>query len=197
MSNKKLKFFLLAIFSVVLVIICISVFSSNKNATLHLSKNINKFKLITHTNEKFNDKFFSNYPSLIFFGFLNCPDVCPFTLTKISEIIYKLKDKSDLMRFYFVTVDPERDKIEDLKEYLNAFNPKIIGVTGSNNGIEKFLKYMYVYKKEIPLDNNNYTIDHSSQIFLFKKNGSFFGTLSTSEKDNDILLKIKKIINGA
>ena len=197
MSNKKLKIFLLAIFSVVLGIICISVFSSKNNETLYLSKNVNKFKLITHSNEKFDEKFFSNYPSLIFFGFLNCPDVCPFTLTKISEIIEKLKDKSELMRFYFVTVDPERDKIEDLKEYLNAFHPKIIGVTGSNIDIENFLKYMYVYKKEIQLDNNNYTIDHSSQIFLFKKNGSFFGTLSTNEKDNNILGKINKILNGA
>ena len=197
MSNKKLKILLLAVFLILLVIIFISVFNQNKNQTLSLSKNIDKFKLITHTNKKFDDKFFSNYPSLIFFGFLNCPDVCPFTLTKISEIIYKLKDKSNSMRFYFVTVDPERDKIEDLKEYLNAFHPKIIGVTGSNIDIEKFLKYMYVYKKEIQLDNNNYTIDHSSQIFLFKKNGSFFGTLSTNEKDSNILAKINKIINGA
>ena len=101
------------------------------------------------------------------------------------------------MRFYFVTVDPERDKIEDLKEYLKAFHPKIIGVTGSNTGIENFLKHMYVYKKVIQLDNNNYTIDHSSQIFLFKKNGSFFGTISTNEKDNNILGKINKLINGA
>ena len=197
MSNKKLKIFLLAIFSVVIVVICISVFSAKNNETLYLSKNVNKFKLITHSNEKFDEKFFSNYPSLIFFGFLNCPDVCPFTLTKISEIIEKLKDKSELMRFYFVTVDPERDKIEDLKEYLNAFHPKIIGVTGSNIDIENFLKYMYVYKKEIQLDDNNYTIDHSSQIFLFKKNGSFFGTLSTNEKNKNILGKINKLINGA
>ena len=197
MSNKRLKIFLLAISSAVLVIICISVFSSNKDETLNLSKNVNKFKLITHFNERFDDKFFSNHPSLIFFGFLNCPDVCPFTLTKISEIINKLKDKNNFLRFYFVTVDPERDKIEELKEYLNAFHPKIIGVTGSKIDIEKFLKYMYVYKKKIPLDNNNYTIDHSSQIFLFKKNGSFFGTISTDEKYNNILGEINKLINGA
>ena len=197
MNNKKLKIFLLAIFSVVLGIICISVLSLNKNETLYLSKNVNKFKLITHFNEKFDDKLFSNYPSLIFFGFLNCPDVCPFTLTKISEIISKLNDKSDLMRFYFVTVDPERDKIEDLKEYLSAFHPKIVGVTGSSINIENFLKYMYVYKKKIQLNDDNYTIDHSSQIFLFKKNGSFFGTIATNEKDNKIMDKIKKIINGA
>ena len=197
MSNKKLIIYLLFTFSLVFGIICLSVFSSKNNETLNLSKNINKFKLVTHSNEKFDDKFFSNYPSLIFFGFLNCPDVCPFTLTKIEEIINKLKEKSDFIRFYFVTVDPERDKIEDLKEYLSAFHSKIIGVTGSNIGIENFLKYMYVYKKKIPLDNNNYTIDHSSQIFLFKKNGRFFGTLSTNEKDNNILGKINKLINGA
>ena len=197
MKNKKIKTFLAALFLIILGTIFLNVFSLNKTEYLSLSKKVNKFNLITHTNEKFDNKFFSDYPSLIFFGFLNCPDVCPFTLTKISEIIFKLKDKSDLMRFYFVTVDPERDKIKTLKEYLNAFHPKIIGVTGSNIGIENFLKYMYVYKKEIPLDDNNYTIDHSSQIFLFKKNGSFFGTLSTNEKDNNILGKINKLINGA
>ena len=197
MSNKKLIIFLLVISSVVLGTVYISFLSPNKNEKLFLSKNINKFQLVTHSNEKFNDKLFSNYPSLIFFGFLNCPDVCPFTLTKISEIINKLRDKNNFMRFYFVTVDPERDKIKELKEYLNAFHPKIIGVTGSNISIENFLKYMYVYKKVIPLDNNNYTIDHSSQIFLFKKNGSFFGTLSTNEKDDIILGKINKLINGA
>ena len=197
MKNKKIKTFLAALFLIILGIIFLNVFSLNKTEYLSLSKKVNKFNLITHTNEKFDNKLFSDYPSLIFFGFLNCPDVCPFTLTKISEIIFKLKDKSDLMRFYFVTVDPERDKIKNLKEYLNAFHPKIIGVTGSNIGIENFLKYMYVYKKEIPLDDNNYTIDHSSQIFLFKKNGSFFGTISTDEKYNNILGKINKLINGA
>ena len=83
MSSIKSKVFLLAILAAVLGIISISIFSLKNNETLNLSKNINKFKLITHNNEKFDDKFFSNYPSLIFFGFLNCPDVCPFTLTKI------------------------------------------------------------------------------------------------------------------
>ena len=101
------------------------------------------------------------------------------------------------MRYYFVTVDPERDKIKYLKEYLNAFHSKIIGVTGSNANVEKFLKHMYVYKKKILLDKDNYTIDHTSQIFLFDKKGNFFGTLSTDEKDKNILAKIKKIINGA
>ena len=171
--------------------------NKDKVEKLSLSRHIEKYKLITHTKENFDSKFFSNYPSLIFFGFLNCPDVCPFTLVKISEIINKLKDKSNAVKFYFVTVDPERDKTEDLQEYLNAFNSQIIGITGPGNGIESFLKHMHVYKKKIYLDKNNYTIDHSSQIFLFDEKGKFFGTLSTDEKIEDMLSKIKKIINGA
>ena len=197
MKNKIFKIFMLSIFLIFLGLISLIIFNKNTDENLTLSKNINKFELITFTNEKFDSNYFANYPSLIFFGFLSCPDVCPFTLTKISEIIDKLKNNSDLIKFYFVTVDPERDKIEDLKEYLNSFHPKIIGVTGSNKGIENFLKYMYVYKKIIHLDDENYTIDHSSQMFLFNKNGSFFGTLSTNEQESNILDKIKKIINGA
>ena len=197
MKNKTFKILIIFISFVVLGMTFISVITKNKDENISLSKSINKFNLVTHTYENFDNSYVSNYPSLIFFGFLNCPDVCPFTLTKISEIINKLKNKADLIRFYFVTVDPERDKIDDLREYLSAFHPKIIGVTGSNIDIEKFLKYMYVYKKKINLDDNNYTIDHSSQIFLFNKKGTFFGTLSTNEKEKNILGKIKKIVNGA
>ena len=197
MKNKTFKILIIFISFVVLGMTFISVITKNKDENISLSKSINKFNLVTHTYENFDNSYVSNYPSLIFFGFLNCPDVCPFTLTKISEIINKLKNKADLIRFYFVTVDPERDKIDDLREYLSAFHPKIIGVTGSNIDIEKFLKYMYVYKKKIYLDDNNYTIDHSSQIFLFNKKGTFFGTLSTNEKEKNILGKIKKIVNGA
>lgn len=196
MKNKLLQSLTIFIFFLVVGLILINLFSKKQEKNLSLSNNINKFNLVTHSNQNFDNKFFSNYPSLVFFGFLSCPDVCPFTLSKISELIFKLKEESKLLRFYFVTVDPERDKIDDIKEYLNAFHPQIIGISGSSKNIERFLKYMYVYKKKIYLEDNNYTIDHSSQIFLFDKKGIFFGTISTNEEDNNVLAKIKKLING-
>ena len=197
MKSKYIKILVLFFFSLIIGIILFKFLNIDKIDKLTLSKHVEKYKLVTHTNEKFDSKFFSDYPSLIFFGFLNCPDVCPFTLIKISEIINKLKDKSIEVRFYFVTVDPERDKIKDLKEYLEAFNSQIIGITGSVNDVESFLKHMHVYKKKIYFDENNYTIDHSSQMFLFDKTGNFFGTLSTNEKIEDMLSKLNKIMNGA
>ena len=197
MKSKNIKIIILFIFSLILGTVLVKFSTKDRVDKLSLSKQVEKYKLVTHTEENFESSFFSNYPSLIFFGFLNCPDVCPFTLVKISEIINKLKENSNEIRFYFVTVDPERDKAQDLKDYLNSFNSQIIGITGSINGIENFLKHMHVYKKKIYLDDNNYTIDHSSQMFLFDKKGNFFGTLATNEKIEDMLSKIKKIINGA
>ena len=197
MKNRYIKIIILFIFSLILGIIVFKFLNKDKVDKLSLSKQVEKYKLVTHTEENFDSKFFLNYPSLIFFGFLNCPDVCPFTLVKISEIINKLKENSNEVRFYFVSVDPERDKVQDLKDYLNSFNSQIIGITGPIDGIENFLKHMHVYKKKIYLDDNNYTIDHSSQMFLFDKKGNFFGTLATNEKIEDMLSKIKKIINGA
>ena len=197
MKSKNIKIIILFIFSLILGTVLVKFLNKDRVDKLSLSKQVEKYKLVTHTEENFESNFFSNYPSLIFFGFLNCPDVCPFTLVKISEIINKLKENSNEIRFYFVSVDPERDKVQDLKDYLNSFNSQIIGITGSINGIENFLKHMHVYKKKIYLDDNNYTIDHSSQMFLFDKKGNFFGTLATNEKIEDMLSKIKKIINGA
>ena len=71
------------------------------------------------------------------------------------------------MKYFFVSVDPERDTPDDLKEYLNSFHSSIIGVTGTNEKIEEFLKYMHIYKNKVFLDENNYTIDHSSQNVTF------------------------------
>ena len=197
MKSKNIKIIILLIFSLILGTILFKLLNEDKIEKLSLSRQVEKYNLVTHTKEKFDSNFFSNFSSLMFFGFLNCPDVCPFTLVKISEIINKLKENSNEVRFYFVSVDPERDKVQDLKDYLNSFNSQIIGITGPINGIENFLKHMHVYKKKIYLDDNNYTIDHSSQMFLFDKKGNFFGTLATNEKIEDMLSKIKKIINGA
>ena len=197
----KLKFFLysffLFFFLIIFFILFMNGFAKKKDIKFGLNSEVDKFDLITHNGEKFNSRFFSKNPSLVFFGFLNCPDVCPTTLNTISDLIVNLDSKSQEINFYFVTVDPIRDKKKKMKEYLSHFNPKIIGVTGSEKNINNFLDYMYVYKKKVYFSAEEYTYDHSSQIFMFNKEGDFFGTISLNESNKNIYKKIDKIINGA
>lgn len=197
MKTRSYFLLLLLTFLVIFFLMLINILENNKDSRLGLNSKINKYDLITHNGEKFNSKFFSKTPAMLFFGFLNCPDVCPATLDKISNIILNLEAENKKVNFYFITVDPLRDTENRIKEYLSNFSPKIVGVTGSEKNINNFLEYMYVYRKKVYLSDIEYTYDHSSQIFMFHKNGDFFGTISLNESNTTIYEKINKIINGA
>ena len=186
------KYLIIFFFSILTLLFSLYYFFDKKqrlNSSFSITTKIDKFSLITHYGAKVNKSFLLNTPSIFFFGFTNCPDICPATLMRISSIIDELDDRKKIS-FYFVTVDPERDTKKNMTEYLKNFNNKIIGITGSVNGINNFLKSMHVYNEKIILDDEYYTYDHSSQIFLFKKNGNFFGTISSGEK---LEIAIKKI----
>ena len=83
-----------------------------------------------------------------------------------------------------------------MKEYLENFHEEIIGVTGNLDNIKKFLKSMHVYYEKVFIDKEFYTMDHSSQLYLFEKKGKFFGTISLSEEKNIIFNKIEAIMNN-
>tara|TARA_E500000178_G_scaffold148460_1_gene148142 strand:+ start:554 stop:1138 length:585 start_codon:yes stop_codon:yes gene_type:complete len=169
-------------------------FKKDEKSSFQIDKNLDEYKLRDHTGKLFTHKVFSDTASLFFFGFLNCPDICPMTLTKISEIIRELKEDKELLKFFFVTVDPVRDTEKEMKEYLEQFDKKIIGITGNKKNIHDFLEHMYVYYKKVKLSQDVFTFDHSSQIFLFDKKGKFFGTISLEEDITISLEKIKSII---
>ena len=193
-SNSKYS--ILSIFiSLFLIVFVFFSYQGKKTKTFKLDSSIDKFKLLTHTGQKFNSQLFSKSPSLLFFGFTNCPDICPMTLDTISNLIEKLDTNANRLNYYFITVDPEKDNIETLNDYLENFNKKIIGVTGSVSDMQNFLTHMYIYSKKIYLDNDIYTVDHSSQIFIFDINGNFFGTISSGENDETIFGKINKVIS--
>ena len=169
-------------------------FKKDEENGFFLSREIDSYGLYTHKGELLEAKKVLNKPSIFFFGFLNCPDICPNTLVEISNIILKLGNKSNKINFYFVTVDPERDTISNMKEYLTNFNEDIIGISGDEDNIKKFLKSMHVYYEKVFIDKEYYTLDHSSQMYIFEKNGKFFGTISLNESEKLVFEKIKSVI---
>ena len=192
--NKKYKAILFC--GIIAISITLLFFGANqdKKEGFFLRDEIDNYGLYNHKGELFKGKSFLSYPAVFFFGFLNCPDICPNTLTEISNIIVQLGNKRKKINFFFVTVDPERDTVKEMSNYLSNFNENIIGITGNEENIKKFLKNMHVYYEKIFIDEDFYTLDHSSQMYLFEKGGKFFGTISVNENKNTVFEKIKSII---
>jgi protein SCO1/2 len=131
------------------------------------------FKLVDQNAKPITDQDLKGHPFLVFFGFTHCPDVCPTTLFEVSEILRALGPEGKDARALFVTVDPERDTPEKLKDYLSSFDPRIIGVTGDEAAIVATERAYRVYAKKVPTDGGGYTMDHTAIVYLMNKDGKF------------------------
>ena len=117
------------------------------------------------------DKDLLGHPYLVYFGYTHCPDVCPTTLAQISDVLAKLPDKP--VRVLFVTVDPERDSAKLMGDYVSSFDPRVVGLSGSPQQIGQAEKAFRVYARKAPGKDGDYTMDHSSVVYLMDRNGRF------------------------
>ena len=123
------------------------------------------------TNEDFRGKLM-----LIYFGFTYCPDICPTDLQNIGLALDQLGPEGDKVQPLFITVDPERDTAEHLKEYLPLFHPRLIGLTGDAAAIGAVADAFKVYHVKVPnKQGDDYTIDHTAFIYLVGADGNYLG----------------------
>lgn len=139
------------------------------------------FSLTTAEGKALTDKELRGAPFLVFFGFTHCPDVCPTKLFEISEMLRAAGAKGEKLRALFVSVDPERDTPEVLKSYLGSFDPRIIGLTGSQADIDAVVKAYRAYAKKVPQKGGDYTMDHTALVYLMDKNGGFVGSFNIEQ----------------
>lgn len=107
---------------------------------------------------------------VIFFGFMHCPDACPAGLFKLAQVMQQLGQDASHVQVLFITLDPERDTPASLKSYTTAFNPRFVGLTGTSGQVDQAASNFNVQYARVPLDND-YTIDHSTGIFVFDPSG--------------------------
>jgi protein SCO1/2 len=131
------------------------------------------FQLTDQSGQTVTEKSLQGRPSLIFFGFTHCPDVCPTSLFEISEVLHAMGGDADRVNAYFVTVDPERDTTAAMKDYLSSFDPHLKGLTGDPEVIAKVLSEYRVYSRKVPLKDGDYTMDHTALIYLMDRDGHF------------------------
>ncbi|WP_306027182.1 SCO family protein [Stappia sp. MMSF_3263] len=140
---------------------------------------------------------FKGKPTAYFFGFTFCPDVCPTTLAETQMWIEKLGPDADKVNFAFVSVDPERDTPEVMRDYVAAFDDRIRPLTGSPEQVEAMLKAYRVYARRVPLDDGDYTMDHSAAVFLMDSDNRFVGTIAYEEAPENAMAKLRRLIDNA
>lgn len=150
------------------------------------------FSLTDQNGRAVTDKDFRGEPFLVFFGFTNCPDVCPTTLYEMSEVLRRLGPDADKTAALFVSVDPERDTPAKLKMYLSPFHPRVFGLTGTEAQVDAIKKEYRVYSKKVPLKNGDYTMDHTAVVYLMDKNGRFIAPFNLQRSADEAAADLRK-----
>jgi protein SCO1/2 len=128
-----------------------------------------EFSLTDEAGQPFTPQSLKGHPTLVFFGFTHCPDVCPTTLAKLSQVV-KAANVPDL-KVLLVSVDAQRDTPEQLERYVHAFNPDFKGVTGKQEEIERVAREFGVAVVKVDIAGGDYTVDHSAVVFLLNDQG--------------------------
>jgi len=151
------------------------------------------FSLKDVNNNTITEKSFEGPATALFFGFTNCPDVCPMTLNKLTLILDELKKEKKTLRVFFISIDPERDTPNVMKSYLSSFENTIVGITGKSEKIFILSKSWGIKSQKIFSEDGNYTVDHSSPVLLLK-NGKYADRITHHDNIEESLKIIKKIL---
>lgn len=151
------------------------------------------FTMLNQRGEKVTEATFLGKPTAYFFGFTHCPDVCPTTLYDMSERMKELGPDADKINVVFVSVDPEQDRPEQLALYLQSFDPRIVGLTGTPENIAQMAKAFRVYYRKVPLDEG-YTMEHSAAMLVMDRRGKLLSLIAPQEAPEKAMTKLKQAI---
>ena len=205
MSKRNIIFILLVLFSITGIFTYFQSLPSllEKKPSLITGKilvrpmEIDNFELIDQNNEAFNKKSLEGGWTVLFFGYTNCPDVCPTTIYKLAEIKNGIKEDLPSANFntVLVTLDPDRDSTERLDEYIGYFDETMLGVTGTYENIQSFTSSLSVFYQRINKEEG-YDFNHTASIFVFDKDGSLFATMSPANTVEEIESDFFTILNN-
>lgn len=151
------------------------------------------FTLVDARGEEITEAAFKGTPSVLFFGFTHCPEVCPTTLFELDGWLKQLGDDGAAINAYFVTVDPERDTPEIMATYTGNVSDRIVGISGEPDRVWEMARSFGIYWKRVELEDGDYTVDHTASILLLDSSGDFAGTIAYGEDPDNALAKLKRL----
>ncbi|MBO1909024.1 SCO family protein [Microvirga sp. 3-52] len=154
------------------------------------------FKLVSHEGKPFTEENLKGKPFVVFFGFTHCPEVCPTTLYDLTQDMAALGKDAEKLQAAFITVDPARDTPELMKTYLASFDPRIVGLSGTEEEIAAAARAYKIYYRKVPTEGQDYTMDHSATLFLMDGKGEFYGTSNFQEPEETRRAKLRQLIKN-
>lgn len=211
-NRKKLVFSILLVTVFISLFICFGIIGKQpvtyiprevkiKGVFLADSKAIQDFQLMDHKGRQFSKANLMGHWTMMFFGFTNCGFVCPTTMAELSQMYKKLKMElpdNKLPQIVLVTVDPERDSMNKMNDYINAFNTNFIGARASMKETEALEKQLHIFaikKQAEGKAKDQYMVNHSSEILLFNPNGKLQAYLSFPPKADQLVKDYKMILS--
>jgi len=152
------------------------------------------FQLTDQAGQAVTEQSLKGKPTLIFFGFTHCPDVCPTSLFEISEVLKAMGTDADKVNAWFVSVDPERDTSAAMKDYLSSFDPHLKGLTGEPAAVAKVISAYRVYARKVPLKDGDYTMDHTALIYLMDRDGHFVAPFNLKRSPEEAAKDLKRYL---
>jgi protein SCO1/2 len=154
------------------------------------------FQLVDQNGRPVSDRDLLGKPTVIFFGFTYCPDVCPTTLADMTLWLKALGPDADKLNMVYVTIDPERDTPARLKSYLTAFDPRIRGLTGAPQAIAQAAHGYSVYYQKVALQGGEYTMDHSTLIYLMDAKGHMAELVQYGTPNDQVVASLRKLLKA-
>ncbi|WFU24374.1 SCO family protein [Bradyrhizobium sp. CB1717] len=152
------------------------------------------FQLTDQNGKAVTDKSLKGKPTLIFFGYTHCPDVCPTSLFEMSEVLRAMGKDADKVNAIFISVDPERDTPATMKDYLSSFDPHLAGLSGDPAETAKVITSYRVYAKKVPTKDGDYTMDHTALIYLMDRDGRFVSPFNLKRTPEEAAADLKRYL---
>ena len=151
------------------------------------------FTLVDQHGNTVTDQNFRGRWMVVFFGFTHCPDICPTALNDMSMMMQDLGAAADKVQPIFVTVDPERDTVQAMADYVANFDPRIVALTGTPEQVAQAAKAYRVYYKKVP-QGDGYTMDHTGILYVMDPQGRFMTHFTPNTPPADMAARIRKLI---
>lgn len=156
---------------------------------------LDDFNLTADDGTSFNLETLKGQWNLLFFGYTHCPDVCPLTLHQLGQAKKALNESmQNSLNIIMISVDPDRDSTEILHQYVNSFNQKVIGATGTINEINKLTSQLGIFHMANKEEGQNYSVSHSAAVVMINKNAEFHAVFSAPHSTENFITDLPKIM---